>query len=159
MSPRFSTDHFAYDRLTHAEHPTEARLREVTTAVETTNSQHVGVFQLGVLVALATQRVTATFPFSVGVVVALRASEQMCRVAARRIIATVQNAQRLIEFWVSEHVGESRCAPLSVIQFERAVAVIEEGAGPWPAHSKVIRFNNVRPERLRRIGLERHGGL
>ena len=155
VSPRLTSDDLANNGLTNAKHSAEASLRKIAGIAQQADCDRIDIGKFRVLVPLSYQWTAAFLGFTVAVVVALRSSEQVRRVAARRIIALVKNAQALVEVWMRQRVRQSGRSPQTPTHFEDAVSVREVTSLPRPALG-IARLQHMTPKIVNRIGLPSH---
>src|SRR3990167_6504324 len=130
MTPRLMSNHFANDSLAHTEHAPKSVLRKMACEIQRTNGEHVMRLQFGVLMSLSAQWVAATLGFTVAIVSAFGASEQMGWVTARRVVAAMQRAQRRVERWMCQCIRETWSAPDLALQEKFAVAITKHRECP-----------------------------
>ncbi len=104
------------------------------------NFENISICQFGATGFLASRAVVAwtafvvpTLPITVGHVFSRRSSEEVCRVHAKWIVATVTNMLARLNLAERDRVRNSRCTQGRFVQLESPVTIPASGSNPLPA--------------------------
>lgn len=130
-------------RKAHTELPGNRPLRSAAGRVERTDLCDLSGAELSHSVVLAGRLSATALRVPVADVVGVRPEEQVVRANARRIIASVADAQPFRDISEVDHPGKAVCLDCPPLEVQSAVALFQDGSGPEPA---AIGFPNALPK-------------
>lgn len=139
--PTFMPDDLANIPLINPKHVSQINLAIITGCIHLAYLCYLLTCKLCGPVLLAFRGISAALGKHISNIVSVRPNEQMTRIAAGAIIASMANELELArrDRAIGQSVGESRCFPITSLVAESAIAAIVKLSRPRPA---LIWFTN-----------------